>query len=60
MKYERSITYHSKAMANVKDFVNKETGQKQYAPQSVYAVKMKFTAELEMFLKSRKHCSKKE
>ena len=27
VKYESSITYHSKAMANVKDFVDKQKGQ---------------------------------
>ena len=45
VKYERSITYHSKAMANVKVFCrqtngqtdrqNKRTGQKLYAPNLV-------------------------
>ena len=34
VKYESSITYHSKAMASVKKFLwtNKWTGQKLYAP----------------------------
>ena len=32
MKYESSITYHSKTMANVKLFVDRQTGQKLYAP----------------------------
>ena len=39
MKYESSITYHSKAMANVKVFcgqtnrqTDKQTGQKLYVP----------------------------
>jgi hypothetical protein len=36
MKYESPITYHSKDMANVKVFedrqTNRQTGQKPYAP----------------------------
>ena len=32
VKYESSITYHSKVMANVKVYTDKHTGQKQHAP----------------------------
>jgi hypothetical protein len=32
MKYESPITCHSKDMANVKVFADKQTGQKLYAP----------------------------
>ena len=36
MKYEISITYHSKAMANVKDFADRQTdGPKTICPQSI-------------------------
>jgi hypothetical protein len=31
MKYESPITYHSKDMANVKVFADRQTGQKLYA-----------------------------
>jgi hypothetical protein len=32
MKYESPVTYHSKDMANVKIFADRQTGQKLYAP----------------------------
>jgi hypothetical protein len=32
MKYESPITCHSKDMANVKVFADRQTGQKLYAP----------------------------
>jgi hypothetical protein len=32
MKYESPITYHSKDMANVKVFADRQTGQKLFAP----------------------------
>jgi hypothetical protein len=32
MKYESPLTYHSKDMANIRVFADKQTGQKIYAP----------------------------
>ena len=39
MKYECSITYHSKVTANVKVYADKQTGQKPNAPNLSMGIK---------------------
>ena len=55
LKYESSITYHSKAMSNVK-VLDKQTGQKLYAPDLlIWVIKrynMVITSEFEHILLS--------